>query len=140
MHRRGYAYSSGGVTAGGTGGSGHRGGADGGSGILAGYAGILGGAGAGKGLGPGESWDWEDAWERMPHDLRVNNQNLDAVRVCGSVNFASLSGVLFRCCQFLVQLLWLLSWGITERWYMECGKDRGASNKRVFVQHKFMTC
>lgn len=72
MHRRGYAYSAAGVATGGIGGSGHRGGVDGAGGGFAGYGGILGVGGAGKGLGIGEQWDWEDAWERMPHDLRVS--------------------------------------------------------------------
>lgn len=44
--------------------------AGGNGGGLGGFGG--GGNWGGRGPGPTEPWDWEEAWERMPHNLRVS--------------------------------------------------------------------
>ncbi|CAB1110940.1 unnamed protein product [Ectocarpus sp. CCAP 1310/34] len=92
LHRRLISLSLAGVGSGG----GHRAGDGGGSG------GTVGGGRGGGGVGSVDSWDWEDAWERMPPNLRNEVATVKAPAFEAAVHQATESNKFCPDCKYNV--------------------------------------
>ncbi|CAM9347910.1 unnamed protein product [Hapterophycus canaliculatus] len=94
LHRRLISLSLAGACVGGS----YRGG-DGGGG---GGGGSGGGSGSGRGVGPVDSWDWEEAWERMPPNLRNEVATVKASAFEAAIHHATDASKFCQDCKYNV--------------------------------------